>query len=206
MKEDFIASAHRHRAKADVAVTLQGWADWTDAQILDAVEDLVALTDPHERLQNLSMATLRTGLPMLLDPPRKNGLTVNFEGYSGRGMAPDADRIVAISARLADALADRGVALNLLIDPPLVEDRLSGGLMDDLQPLFAGGSVGFDRILVFLERPTTDAKKIIRFRMENGVYRGAVRRELLRRIMPVLPPGGHRGSPSEPSLRCRRTA
>lgn len=49
-----------------------------------------------------------------------------------------------------------------------------------------------DKILLFLERPTTDAKKGLRFRMEQGLFQGETRRQALRSIIPVVPPGGHR--------------
>lgn len=48
-----------------------------------------------------------------------------------------------------------------------------------------------DKILLFLERPTTDSKKGLRFRMERGLFQGELRRQVLRSIIPVVPPGGH---------------
>ena len=49
-----------------------------------------------------------------------------------------------------------------------------------------------NKILLFLERPTSDAKKDLRVRMEEGLFRGPVRADVLRSIIPVVPPGGHR--------------
>ncbi len=49
-----------------------------------------------------------------------------------------------------------------------------------------------NKILLFLERPTTDAKKGLRFRMEQGLFQGEMRRQVLRSIIPVVPPAGHR--------------
>ncbi|MEM9578126.1 MAG: hypothetical protein AAF999_14075 [Pseudomonadota bacterium] len=49
-----------------------------------------------------------------------------------------------------------------------------------------------NKILLFLERPTTDAKKGLRFRMEQGLFQGELRRQVLRSIIPVVPPAGHR--------------
>jgi len=49
-----------------------------------------------------------------------------------------------------------------------------------------------DKVLLFLERPTRDAKKGLRFRMEQGLFQGELRRKVLRSIVPVLPPAGHR--------------
>ena len=191
MKEGFIASAHRHRARADVSVYLRGWQDWTDAEIPDAVGALMELAAPYDRFEDLSLTTLRNDLPTLLDRPRADGITLMFEGYTGRGAHPDAARLIQIVRLVADAAAARNVDLFLALDPPVVDQTIPGGILDDLEPLFADDRMPFRNIMMFLERPTTDAKKIIRFRMENGVYRGKVRQDLLRRIVPVLPPGGH---------------
>lgn len=49
-----------------------------------------------------------------------------------------------------------------------------------------------DKVLLFLERPTSDAKKGLRFRMEQGFFQGREREAVLRRLIPVLPPSGHR--------------
>lgn len=49
-----------------------------------------------------------------------------------------------------------------------------------------------DKILLFLERPTTRSKKGLRFRMEQGLFQGELRRQVLRSIIPVLPPAGHK--------------
>lgn len=48
-----------------------------------------------------------------------------------------------------------------------------------------------NRILFFLERETSDAKKSLRSRMEQGLFQGAERANVLRSIIPVLPPSGH---------------
>ncbi|AEI95652.1 hypothetical protein [Roseobacter litoralis] len=55
-----------------------------------------------------------------------------------------------------------------------------------------------NKILLFLERPTSDAKKDLRVRMEEGLFRGTVRADILRSIIPVVPPGGHRFVKSTP--------
>lgn len=55
-----------------------------------------------------------------------------------------------------------------------------------------------DKILLFLERPTSDAKKELRLRMEEGLFKGPVRADVLRSIIPVVPPGGHRFIKSTP--------
>ncbi|MEO0974254.1 MAG: hypothetical protein AAFX85_14270, partial [Pseudomonadota bacterium] len=48
-----------------------------------------------------------------------------------------------------------------------------------------------DLFLVFLDAPTTDTKKELRLWVERSL-RGEQRRTLLRRIVPVIPPAGHR--------------
>ena len=52
-----------------------------------------------------------------------------------------------------------------------------------------------DKLLVFLERPTTRSKKILRIRVENS-FQGEERIQVLRAIVPVVPPGAN--APLEP--------
>ena len=67
--------------------------------------------------------------------------------------------------------------------------------MDDLRPLLIEQSDDeekiVDKVLVFLKRPTSEAKKLLRTRLEKGKYYGAERPEVLRSIIPIVPPSGH---------------
>lgn len=47
-----------------------------------------------------------------------------------------------------------------------------------------------DRVLVFLQRPTSDAKKILRRRIEDS-FQGQERADILRKIVPIVPDNAH---------------
>ncbi|MDE0970440.1 MAG: hypothetical protein OSA51_13765, partial [Octadecabacter sp.] len=49
-----------------------------------------------------------------------------------------------------------------------------------------------DNLLLFLELPTSISKKILRLRIERSDFRGTNREAVLRSIIPVIPPGGHK--------------
>ncbi len=76
--------------------------------------------------------------------------------------------------------------------PYVFQDEATGA--DALDPSAQNRKTAkiINKILLFLERPTTDSKKGLRFRMEQGLFQGELRRQVLRSIIPVVPPAGHR--------------
>ena len=215
-RRDFVDAAHRHRARADLAITLTGWADWSTAEIDDVVTKIVDLAAPFGRLKERDFAGLRAAFPTIFDKPQPDGVTLVFRGYSGvDGKDQSVLKLRTLVSQVAAALDDRGQTVNLALDLELAEVPASDGLMSDLRailinegelPTPANPGDGpadstsraslspppVENILVFLDRPTTDTKKLLRARMERGDYKGAERTEVLRRILPVVPPGGHR--------------
>ena len=195
MKRDFVTSAHRHRAKADLAFEMRGWSDWTDTEIADAVERIDTQSQPFTRFRTLSWQGLREALPTLFDPARVDGVTLIFEDYDGR---PDSQlnvgKMVTLIEQVQNRLSERGQSVNVAFDFALIDVGGRQELMNDLRELLIRGrdkEKTIDKILVFLERPTTETKKRLRSRMERGDFRGAERSEVLRSIIPVLPPAGH---------------
>ncbi|MFK7762663.1 MAG: hypothetical protein AB8B62_05340 [Roseobacter sp.] len=123
---------------------------------------------------------------------------------------PNRDRL-DINVGFDFALVDKRQEGGATVFEPILDRAIFDELFELLQPqpyVFADedtGAEGFDpsaesretrkiinKILLFLERPTTDAKKGLRFRMEQGLFQGEMRRQVLRSIIPVLPPAGHR--------------
>jgi hypothetical protein len=195
LRRDFTTSAHRHRTRVDLAIRLTGWETWHDSQI-DMVVDVTAqMMDRFARFDDLTVAEARRFLPTLFDAPRPDGLTLIVDGYDGIGQNASAERLTVIVDRIAQPLLARGQTINLAFDLRLAEARPDESLFADIRDLLEqrpGGQPVIDRILVFLERPTADAARNLLQRMDAGPFRTDVRTDILRRILPVLPPGGHR--------------
>ena len=216
-RRDFVNAAHLHRAKVDLAITLTGWDQWSSSEIESVADKIVDLSAPFERMTGTDFRTFVTEFPNVFDAPRPDGVTLIFRGYTGVDGAGDSVlKLRALVSRVAAKLQARDQTVNLGLDLELAGIAASQGLMSDLRsvlvdasqlptPSAQGGSEvasttasasdslpPVDKILVFLERPTTNTKKLMRARMERGDFLGAERTEVLRRILPVVPPGGHR--------------
>ena len=194
LRRDFTTSAHRHRTKVDLAIRLTGWETWHESQI-DMVVDITAqMLDPFARFDDLTLEEAWRFLPTLFDAPRPDGLTLVIDGYDGVGQNPEAGRLTAIVERIALPLLARGQTVNIAFDLRLAEAPLDQSLFADIRDLLErrpGGEPVIDRILVFMERPTVEAARNLLHRMDGGPFRTDVRTDILRRILPVVPPGGH---------------
>ncbi len=216
-RRDFVNAAHLHRAKADLAITLTGWDQWSSTEIETVADKIVDLSAPFSRVKDGGFRGFIAAFPTIFDAPRPDGVTLIFRGYTGvDGQGESALKLRTMVARVAAKLKDRGQSVNLGLDLELTGIASDSGLMSDLRsilvdasqlptPNAAGGTTAtsasrsssdtpppVDKILVFMERPTTNTKKLMRARMERGDYKGVERTEVLRRILPVVPPGGHR--------------
>jgi hypothetical protein len=194
MRRDFVTSAHRHRSRADLAIRITGWEDWTDSQIRTVVDGTREVMDPFKRFDTLSLEEAARFLPTLFDRPQPDALTLIVDGYDGVGTNPDAERLVALVRRIAAPLKERGQQVHLAFDLNLANEPLGEPLFEDIRELLEGSrdSRTVENILVFLERPTADTGRELRARMEAGTFSTAVSTDILRRILPVVPPGGHR--------------
>lgn len=216
-RRNFVNSAHQYRAKADVAFDLRGWEEWNITTIDEVIEDITKEMGAFERLPSLNIKDVRAMLPTLFDPVQPDGVTLIFHGYQGFDLGkPEMKTMVTIVKELYEALPNRAnLDINVAFDFPLIADDLSEPLFDELYELVvtseritATGETPekdstepeelsrettkiINKILLFLERPTTDSKKGLRFRMEQGLFQGELRAKVLRNIIPVLPPSGH---------------
>ncbi|MGY6633412.1 MAG: hypothetical protein ACXIU8_06655 [Alkalilacustris sp.] len=199
VRRDFVTAAHRHRARADLAIRITGWESWTEAQIEAVVAGTDEVMAPFARFDALTIEEARRFLPTLFDRPQPDALTLIVDGYDGAGVHPDADRLIALVERIARPLAARGQGVHLAFDLPLAGQPTDVALFEDIRALLERGPGGVpvvDNILVFLERPTADTGRHIRSRLDAARLRADVRTEILRRILPVVPPGGHRHVPA----------
>lgn len=195
MKHDFINSAHQHRAEVDLSFDLRSWAEWSEQEITYAVERIVDQSGPVERFRERSIAGVRNAIPTLFETMQPDGVTLIFEDYTGR---PNDDvnvtKMIRIIRQVQNELDPRGQTVNVAFDFSLIDVEPSEALMNDLRELLIPGEDGektVDKILVFLERPTTETKKNLRARMDRGNFRGTERSTVLRSLIPVIPPSAH---------------
>ncbi|MFK7880978.1 hypothetical protein [Roseobacter sp.] len=195
MKRDFINSAHQHRAEVDLSFDLRSWADWSERELSYAIERIVEHTSPVERFQDKSLEGIRNAIPTLFDTMQPDGVTLIFEDYSGRPNDNiNVSKMISIIRQVQNELEPRGQTVNVAFDFSLIDVAPNEALMNDLRELLIPGEDGektVDKILVFLERPTTETKKNLRARMDRGNFRGAERSTVLRSFIPVLPPSAH---------------
>jgi len=195
MQRDFITSAHQHRAKVDVAFDMRAWRDLTVNQESYLVDRIIEYTAPIPRLAEPTFKAFWAALPTLFDSMQPDGVTLIFEDFSG---IPYTDEDVATLVRLVQEieqeLSKRGQVVNLAFNLSIVDVDEQTGLMDDLRELLlpAGdGEKTVDRVLFFLERPTTLTKKLTRHRLDFGEFRGAERETVLNNLVPILPASAH---------------
>jgi len=193
---DFVTTAHRHRSEAHVAIDLRGWYDWTDAEMAYAVERILLAAEPFPRFEGVSV--LRA-IPSLFDPAAPDAVTLIVEDFGDRGGSDiDTGNLLELVNLLSGAFADRGqtINLNLAVEFSLVKRSVSAHkpLMRDIRELVTEGNdkkTTVDKLLIFLDRPTTESKKWLREQMDVGEFRGEERREMLRSMIPVIPPAAH---------------
>jgi hypothetical protein len=206
-----IATAHKHGTRVDLVVRAAGWQAWTDTAVQDvAIGQIVSRITREIK----PAATSVTDLLALFDrflPTRLDGVSLFFESYDGSDkQSTIIDRVVTkLRARL-DA-EDRPYVVNLVFDIDLSSEMLeqlrsilrpaprptpSGSFAESFrQPVMPGANVGksqVDLVLSFLEQPSSQAKKRLRVELdESNAFHGQERKDLLRRIVPVISPDGH---------------
>ncbi|MEP1613572.1 MAG: hypothetical protein ABJL72_16840 [Roseobacter sp.] len=215
-KRNFVNSAHQFRARADLAFDLREWKSWDEATIDDVVEDIAIEMAPFDRFEGAELRHVTQAIPTIFDPVQPDGVTLIFHDYNGNGLTQQQMKtMVRIIKSVYEALPDRRKQkINVGFDFPLEDEDLKKPIFDELFELLLPNpyvladedaanlpyqlddtdretTKVIDKILLFLERPTTDAKKGLRARMEQGLFQGEVRRQVLRSIIPIVPPGGH---------------
>lgn len=191
-QREFVNSAHRHGAEADLAVKISGWANWDQSEIDSVVSEIDRLTQPFNRMEKWNLTEFKTAFPNLLNDAQADGVTLIIDGYSGETPAtPEIDKLIGLVEQLGPVLKGRGQTLNIAFDLPLINTESSDPLFADIAGLLAGETPLVNLVLVFLEPPTAESKKKLRARLENGTLQGRDLADLLRRIIPVLPSAGH---------------
>ena len=215
-RRSFVNSAHRHRARVDVAFDLRDWSNWTAREIDRATTDIAKQLQAFERIPTTSLADIRAALPTLFDPTHPDGVTLIFESYDGKTLSDlNVQNLIDIVRAVHDKLPQpEHQQVNVAVDFAMVDVPGTQPVLSDLSDLLLTGrslaqkrADGLEegqfsrreqleteivhKILIFLERPTTETKKTLRARMDRSNFRGKERSEILRSIVPILPPGGH---------------
>jgi hypothetical protein len=200
--KDFIKTAHRYRSEVDLVIEARGWEFWEDRVLEQAVESIWDQLDPK-------------GLP--------DGVTIYFPHFSGgnrdqqknivklvkklhRKLNPEEDKRKRGPLRkILDALGrEKALSLNILIDAGNLKDNQRidptgvHGLLGGLKDILVGDSPKVDLVLVLFDRPVTKMKKRLRLAVENQ-FEGQQRRDVLRKIVPVIAPNGHREKEINPN-------
>ncbi|SNX71079.1 hypothetical protein SAMN05878503_10832 [Cereibacter ovatus] len=214
-----VRAAHIHRAKADYAITLAGWQDWSADRVARAVSEIARMVAPVPGAGRFGTT-------------RPDGVTLIFPGYhdSHRTTTPDAGgihrcrpaepcwTILSLVEGLSRQLQPQGQTINIALDLAIDEAAADEtgerpALLDELCSILAdpadchradpdhttpvdprsdaGQALSYplvDRVLVFLPRPTSDSKKFLRYGLDWGIFHGEARENVLRRILPVVPP------------------
>lgn len=215
-RRDFVNSAHRHRARVDVAFDLRDWSSWSAREIDQATTKIARQLQAFERFPTTSLSDIRAALPTFFDPTYPDGVTLIFEGYAGKTLSDlNVQNLVDIVEAVHEKLPQPDhQQVNVAVDYAMVDVPGTQPVLSDLRELLLTGrslaqkrADGVDagqistreqseteivhKILIFLERPTTETKKTLRARMDRSNFRGKERSEILRSILPILPPGGH---------------
>ena len=216
-RRDFINSAHQFRARVDLAFDMRDWKKWDASAVTEVVDHIVREMSPFERIERFTPTNIKAAIPTLFDPTQPDGVTLIFPDYIGHSLTEDeAEQLIGIIKAVYEGLPNRDVLnINVAFDFPLFGKSLNAPLLNELHDLLVEkeyvvstdpdqdetGTLAtlrrsnekvIDKILLFLERPTSNAKKELRLRVERSDFQGENRQEVLRSIIPVLPPGGHK--------------
>lgn len=195
----FINTAHKYRVAVDLTLHASGWRDWNDAAINNAVNSTMSsimhtFTDRDAPLSTYLPAMMKNGSSAQAD-----GVTLYFDDYTVPGAGRE--KIVSFVTRLANRIQATGrtIVLNIMlgIDTTAMADQ---PVFKDLETILLKSEEGparVDNVLLFLQEPTTKAKKSIRIKIEDE-FRGADRKAVLRKIVPILSPTGHERDPRGP--------
>ncbi len=192
----FINKARKYLVDVDVTVYASGWQAWSDKTMQVAVN----ATAQAAKQRFTSKGKEKTGgaTPMFESSSsvQGDGVTVVFEKYTG---ATEMSRkitafINALSEKLSTEKHD--FKINIMLDMDLNAQKHKRAF-SDLEVILLGSDAvpaKVEHLFVFLQAPTTDAKKNLR-RIIEDQFRGAGRKQVLRKIVPVISAAGHDKDP-----------
>lgn len=189
---NFINIAHRHKTKVDLTIYSNDWPQWSEssmnASIMSVYSQLMVQTEYRQPgvMSYVPFFNTTVATP--------DGVTLYFDRYADH---PESRyKIVEFVSQLYDRLADldREYTINILLDVSKQELENGKPLFSDIKHLLLTEQkdtpVYVESLLLFLDEPTTDTKKILRSKIENE-FSGNQRMKVLRKVVPVISPYGH---------------
>ncbi|MEN8128660.1 MAG: hypothetical protein ABFS45_00410 [Pseudomonadota bacterium] len=197
---NFRSEAQKHRTKVDVVIYTNKWHDWSESVIDTATTQVVQKLKPERSDKNFTW--LQSFFSMLsgANPAVADGVTVYFDDYPKDGGSEKIIKFVKTLRKKLDDLREE-YYLNIMVSLSLDKKEEEVYAFKDLQGIILDTENPeeeyIDLFLVFLEEPTTDTKKELRVAIENE-FKGIQRRNMLRKIVPVITPHGHEFESPEP--------
>jgi len=202
-----LRTAHRYLSEVDVVIEAVNWQKWNDSAIESAVRKIADVLQPE-----LPGDAVPDGVTLYFPgfdrSPAVHGKIVGLVTRLHKRLNPDEgepEDKLAIGSVIRSLGMDghgRAPALNILIDADRLElapspkeqqkGRLLGNLkyLGGLREILVGEEPKVDLMLVMLGQPVSDLKKKLRLAVENE-FQGEERIDVLRKILPVMPPNGH---------------
>lgn len=189
----FIHTAHKHRVAVDVTIQATAWQEWDELAVqraVSATEEAVIrrFNDASEGM--LSKLNILGGRDA---EAQVDGVTLMFNGYSDS--QDKRVNIINYVTQLSEQLAkqERAYQVNILLNVNVNDLEQQTGFKD-LDSILLGEQAPVTNLFVFLQQPTSNAKKALR-RVIEDEFRGGQRREMLRKIVPIISPHGHENEP-----------
>lgn len=188
----FINEAYKHYVDVDVSINVFGWQSWTEQTMNTAILRVASIV---KKKFEITDGGIQIDPQLILNGTsvHADGVVLNFKNYSD--YEQDRHKIVTFVTKLAEALGhSRGseIALNVMLDVDF--DTIDAeALLTDLEVVMIddGDNVApIDHVLMFLQESTSKNKKNLRRKIEDE-FRGAHRRDVMRKIIPVISPLGH---------------
>lgn len=188
----FINEAYKHYVDVDVNINIFGWQSWTEQAMNTAIHKVASTV---KRKFEITDAGIQDYPQLIINSSSvyADGVVLNFKNYGAH--VNDRHKIVAFVTKLADVLErsqNADIALNVMLDVDIdsIDDQI---FLSDLEVLLideADDMAPIDHILMFLQESTSKNKKILRRKIEDE-FRGAHRRDVMRKVIPIISPMGH---------------
>lgn len=173
-KAEFIKEANRYRTKVDLVIHNPQWETWYQTA-------------------NAHSQTMIEGTTRLVSTmPRCDGVTLYFKNYPAGNQKSRA--LASFLLSLHEAFNNIGAKPSLNLMLPAITEKNEKTVQSFLKILFADQQSGkasllecVSLLIVFIEEPTTDKKKKMRYIIEKS-FKGQRRKAVLRKIIPILSP------------------
>lgn len=195
----FINQARRYRTAVDLVFYKSTWENWAQfvsvkrTSVIDTLTtNMVELIDAKLENSMLNRMKPLISLGSAPKPAMGDGITLFFAGYPNDAASNEFLKLFIRELRKKLTAASGSFKLNLVL-PYREIGRLKDLISEGKDKKEAVSDV--DLFLVLIDRPITKSKKDLRLEVEK-MFTGIVRRDALRRIVPVIT-WGTATSPSE---------